>query len=169
MPRRSVRCVLLALLAGAAPSLAHAQHRGELGLLAGPSPYDLSGTGTGFAAKATLTLDPGLRAIAIEPGLGYFRYTDQGGATVTYLLPEVSVQLRAHSGAIRPYLGAGAGLARASAAGASATDLTLHGALGLRVPLSSNWSLRAEARLRSVDPFTGNMMDLGFGIGRLVF
>lgn len=153
----------------ASPLLAQGQGKGEIAVTAGPSSYDLSGTGTSFAGRASLSLAPGNGVVVIEPSFGYFRYDTQGDASTTWILPEVAVQLRARGGAVRPYIGAGAGIGFGKSGDFSTEELTLHAAVGARVPLSDNVALRAEMRVRSVDPWAGSMVDFGFGFGWRAF
>jgi len=129
-------------------------------VLAGPSPYDLSGVGTGFAAAIRLDFQL-FQLIIVEPGLGWFRYRTQDGSLETHLLPELSLQAQARLGPLRPYLGGGAGLAFISPGDWSYT--TLHGAAGVRLTLAPRWLLRAEFRLRTEGPGAGNMGDIGLG------
>lgn len=168
MTARRVALPLAVLLLAAGPALAQRGRtdppRPTFTVIAGPSIYDLSGTGTaGFAA---IRVDvPAGRVFVIEPGLGVFRYTAQTDETLTYLFPEVSFQAQVPGGGVRPYVGGGIGFTE-FLSGRGRTDVTLHAAAGLRVALAGGWGLRGEARLRSVDPFTGNTFDLGFGVSR---
>lgn len=167
----TLRFTLLALAAvttGVTPALAQSTPRAEVALLAGPSPYDLSGTGTGFAMKAGFARRLGTGVFVIEPSLGYFRYTDQGQVDRTWLLPEVGVQVRPTGGAVRPFVGIGAGLGFESGSVRSRTEPTLHVLAGLMVPVAGGWSARGEMRLRSVSPWSGNMADIGFGVSRAI-
>jgi hypothetical protein len=138
--------------------------RPAVALLAGPSPYDLAGTGTGFAAALRFDFPSG-RLLVFEPGIGFFRYENQSGDRITYLLPELSVQIQVPSGAVRPYVGGGIGFSE-FLSGRGSTFVTLHAATGLRVDLGADWGLRGEWRLRSIDPFTGNTSDLLLGVSR---
>ena len=119
-----------------APALAQqtSSARPDIGVSAGPSPYDLSGTGTGFAGGVWVgyPLRPFLLA---EAGVGYFRYTTQGDTDVAYLLPEIGIRAGAPLGQVFPYFGGGAGFASVITGGAG-TDLTLHVALGIRAWIS---------------------------------
>jgi hypothetical protein len=75
-------------------------------------------------------------------------------------------QLQVPRGSLRPYLGAGAGIAFTKEGDTTFTDFTLAGAGGLRIVASSAWSFRGELRIRAVDPWTGTTADWGFGITR---
>lgn len=140
-----------------------AGRRPAVSLLAGPSSYDLAGTGTGFAAALRVDFPAG-RKFLIEPGLGFFRYDAQTGSRITYLLPEVSFQFSPSNGPARPYAGAGLGLAE-FASGPSGGRGTVHAVAGLRLTMAGRLGLRAEGRYRIYDPFgsKGTMLDLEGG------
>ena len=144
---------------------AQLSRRIAVGIVAGPTRYDLSGTGTTMTGGVRLDLN-GYPFLVIELGLGYFHYRPQGGAGQTYLLPEISAQLQTTFGAARPYLGVGIGVAEPSSGTITNNLQTLLATAGLRVDVDRHWILRGEARLRSVDPFKGSMLDLTAGIGR---
>lgn len=156
---------------------ASGQLRPGLTVAAGPSPYDLSGTGTGLVVGAAADL-PVTRHFVVESSLRYFRYTPQSvrgilsGTQVisrrtpqpnVFLFPEMTVQFQLPLGRVHPYLGAGAGAALV-VDGPGDEELTLHGAAGARVALGGRWNVRPEFRLRSVDPFTGSMGDVTLGL-----
>ena len=106
--------MLLVAVAGPgwfAPATALAQTGSRLTLsgLAGPSPYDLSGTGTGFAAALEFNWRP-MPGLVIEPGVTYFTYQSQFSQQIHYLMNELSVQGELPLGRVRPFLGGGAGL-----------------------------------------------------------
>lgn len=132
--------------------------------MAGPSAYDLSGTGTSAFGAVRFDIPSG-RVLIFEPGLAVFRYTTQADETLTYILPELSLQAQVPSGALRPYAGGGIGFTE-FLSGRGQSDVTLHAAAGLRLDLGDRWGLRGEARLRSIDPFAGNTFDVGFGVSR---
>jgi len=156
---------LLALvLSVATTSALPAQGGPALTVVGGAAGYDLSGDGTSWVAGAALEFVPA-SAIVIEPGARVFRYGPQFGPEVTYLLPEMSVQAQLPLGAIRPYLGGGAGGAFVVEGDAS-DELTLHAAVGARVRVDGRWSIRPELRLRSVDPWAGTLGDFTLGVTR---
>ena len=139
--------------------------RTAISVLAGPSPYDLNGTGTGFAAALRVDVPVG-RVLIVEPGIGFFRYRPgTSSGSISYLLPEVSLQLQAPSKGLRPYIGGGAGFSE-FLSGRGSTFATLHATAGLRLDVGPDWGGRAEVRLRSIDPFVGSTTDLLIGLSR---
>jgi len=136
----------------------------ETALILGPSPYDLSGTGTGFAANLGIAVPMLRQALILEPSLGIFTYSSQFGNRTHWLFPELGLQAQAHLGGVRPYLGGGIGAGTEGLSGPARWQVTLHGVAGLRVHLGGRWGMRGEMRVRSVDPFHGNTVDFGVGI-----
>ena len=167
------RVVLLPLaLAGAgllAPASAPAQTGSRLTLsgLAGPSPYDLSGTGTGFAAALEFNWRP-TPGLVIEPGVTYFTYKSQFPEQIHYLMNELSIQGELPLGRVRPFLGGGAGFAQVLNQENEDAVGTLHAVVGLRVDLSRTWAARGEMRARAVRPWTGNTLDILFGLSGML-
>jgi hypothetical protein len=147
------------------PLAAQLPRRPVLSLSAGPTRYDLSGTGTGVTGAVRLDLT-GLPFLVLELGVGYFHYTTQAGNGLTYLLPEVSAQLQLGVGPMRPYVGGGIGVAEPSSGTITSNLQTVHVVAGARFGLGPHWVLRAEGRLRSVNPFHGSMLDITAGLGR---
>jgi hypothetical protein len=160
---------------------AQTRERMALGVVAGPFQYDLSLSATGTSAFAALRLDvPLARYVLLEPGVTFSRYDPQlSGSKVTLLFPEIQIQLRGTSPSVSPYLGVGAGPAFAIRAGATETELSLTGAAGLRVRLTSDWGARGELRVRAIGPFgamtcsfgstcgsTDTTAELGIGVSR---
>ncbi|MBA3445250.1 MAG: hypothetical protein H0T58_10435 [Gemmatimonadales bacterium] len=158
----------IGLLPPGASALAQAGSHLALSVAAGPSPYDLSGTGTGFAAAMQLSWRP-VSGLVIEPGLTYFTYESQFSERIHYLMNELSVQGELPLGQVRPFLGGGAGFARV-VSDADENDIvaTLHAVGGFRVDLSPTWGGRAEMRVRAVRPWTGNTVDFLFGFSRML-
>ena len=165
--------LLTAVTLGASPALAQnpepLRPKGQISLVAGPSPYDLSGVGTSFAVNLGFAWRPLRRVLVVEPSLGYFRYTTAFDEKYTWLFPELSVQAEARLGSLRPYLGGGVGQGRVSAHGQSAWDDTIHGLVGARLAISGGWGVRAEMRLRGIGPTGGNTTDFGIGFTRRLF
>lgn len=131
--------------------------------MAGPAPYDIARTGTGLVAALRIEVPSG-RIWVVEPGVGVFRFTSQFGNKIAYLLPEVSLQIQPPSGSVRPYLGAGAGIAE-YLSGRGSTFGTLHAAAGFRLRLG-NWGFRGDVRIRSIDPFAQTTTDLTVGVSK---
>lgn len=132
-------------------------------ILGGPAPFDDDvQTGTGLAAGLRFEF-PASRFVLIEPGIGFFRYRTELGDRISYLLPEIGVQLQAPLPVVRPYVGAGLGFSE-FLDGRGKSFLTLHAAGGVRIALAAGWGLRAEARARTIDPFKLKAVDLGVGL-----
>jgi hypothetical protein len=129
---RRVSIALAFALGVGAPlvSLAFGQQvpRLDVGVAAGPLPYDLSGTGTGFAASIRAPWQA-RRWLVIEPSVGVFSYNSQFDIRSSYLFPELSIQGQLQLGRVRPYLGGGAGGAFVLG-GEGETGATLHGVGG---------------------------------------
>ena len=67
-------------------------------------------------------------------------------------------------GPVSPFLGAGVG-ASIELEGQDDQALTLHAVLGVNVAVSRRIETVTEARIRSIDPWTGNTVDLLIGLG----
>jgi hypothetical protein len=145
-------------------SLPAPRPRPQVTFMAGPSSYDLGGTGTSAFGAVRFDVPVGLVFI-LEPGVANFRYPAQSSDHITYLFPEVSVQAQVPGGGVRPYLGGGIGFTE-FLSGRGRTLVTLHAAAGLRVAVANGWGLRGELRARSVDPFVGSTFDFGFGVSK---
>jgi hypothetical protein len=78
--------LLLAALAMPSRGAAQQPRQVTLSLAAGPSVYDLSGTGTSFAGAALLAWEP-LAALVVEPAVTFFTYSTQFDDRFTYLFP----------------------------------------------------------------------------------
>ena len=149
------------LAVSAVPGSSQQPSRWAVSLLAGPSSYDLSGVGTAPAVAVGLAWQ-WTPALVVEPGLTYFRYDPQFGSKITYLFPELSLQLMVPRGPIRPYLGAGAG--RSVVLNRPGDHLSVHATVGARVPVTSNWMARGEVRARSPHQWGASMVDIMFGL-----
>ena len=134
--------------------------------MAGPSRYELSGTGTAFVANLGSTTRVAGRTLLAELNFGYFTYVTQFGGRRHYLFPELGVQVQAWLGRARPYLGGGLGGAIDTKGGPTQFDFTLHAAAGVRIHLFGLWGLRLETRFRSIDPFRRHTADFGVGLSR---
>jgi hypothetical protein len=121
----------------------------------GRTDYDLSGTGHEFVASGRYTR-PLTGPLHVEIGMAWFSYP-----VTTYAFPEVGLILRPTSGPIRPYIGAGAGIAVAlKGEGGGETTLFAAGGLDLRF---GRWGLRSELRVRSVSPWAAVTADITAG------
>lgn len=140
----------------------------ESSVLLGPSRYELTKSGTGFAGKLTVAFRP-TRILVIEPTLGYLTYRNDFGQRTHWFFPELSFQAEARLGRWRPYAGIGGGAGVASLVGREHWEGTLHAAGGLRLRLGRTWGGRAELRWRAVPPWSGHAIDFGFGLARGMF
>ncbi len=155
--------LLLAGLLGVSRPVS-AQGRLALGVAAGPSPYDLSGTGTGTAGGVFLPWRP-VHGLVVEPGVTVFSYNSQFDERTTMMLPELSIQGELHLGQFRPFIGGGAG-GSFRISGSAETAATLHAVGGARFDLNDTWGLMGQMRLRAVHPWTGETADFLFGVSR---
>ncbi len=150
-----------ALLAGWTPARA----QGGATFAGGVTRYHLQGaSGTVPVGAARFEIPVGLYVI-LEPSITYFRWQPVSGAKVGYLAFEAGTQMQGYVSRFRPYIGGGIGYATPTRGvpGAIQNYLTLHAEAGTRFVLSRSWGLRAELRVRSVDPWNGDMVDLTFG------
>jgi hypothetical protein len=136
-----------------------------LSLMVGPAPYDIGRTGTGVAAALRFEFPSG-KIWVVEPAVGVLRYTSRLGDKITYFLPEVSLQVQPFSRNVRPYLGAGGGIAE-YLSGRGTTFGTLHGTAGVRIRFGQ-WGIRGEARIRTIDPFAQTTTELTVGVSKRI-
>lgn len=146
-----------------APGAASAQS--SIAVAAGASNYDLSGVG--WAPVGSVRYE---RAVSTslfwEIGSTFFRYETQADRYDNLLLPETGLRLAFPLGeSADGYVAGGVG-ANVTIRGSRDADLTLFGAAGLEFALSGPWAMRTEARIRSLDPWTGTMFDLTLGLSR---
>jgi hypothetical protein len=132
-----------------------------VGFSAGPSSYDLAGTGTGFVAHSRFSLRVGSSA-ALQGTFGYLRYVADLEESTHYLLPEVSIVLAPRIDNVELFTGTGAGWAL-FLNGRGESDFTLHSLVGIRVWVSGSLGTTFELRVRSIDPFVGNTTDITLG------
>jgi outer membrane protein with beta-barrel domain len=158
------------LVLAAVPASAQAQREGpstEAGVMIGASRYGFSGTatgtGTGFSLNAGIAIPLVRRVVFLEPSLGFLSYTTQFGNHSSWMFPELSLQVQRPRGGVRPYLGAGIGTGTTGLSGPARWKFTMLGLAGVRVHIGGRWGVRAEVRLRSVDPWNGHTADFGFG------
>ena len=155
---------IVTVLTVAFAPLVAAQEKGVyLGL--GPSSYDLSGTGStrvGTARYTTRVTGP----LYVEAGAVFFSYPPaEGGGESAYLFPEISAMLRVPRGDIRPYLVAGAGftVAMKGEGFPGGGKTTLHIGAGTDLVFSNVFAVRADYRVRAVDPWGAVTADFTFG------
>jgi hypothetical protein len=166
----SALAAALALVALAPGAAAQQQMRTETSLLLGPAPYDLLGSGTGFAARLSGASRLSPRGVLlIEPSVGYFTYVTKFGGRSQWIFPELGLEAEARVGRARPYLGTGIGAGFETRAGPNQVEFTMHAAGGVRLRFGGSWGARIEMRLRSVHPWQGETADLGLGITRGIY
>jgi hypothetical protein len=158
--------IVLAATGWAPPTEAQKGSGPESSVVVGPARYDLTKSGPGFAAEASIAFRPGAGFLVLEPGLGYFTRRNDFGQRVNWFFPELSAQLEARLERWRPFIGAGGGLGVESGPTSDSWKATLHGLAGLRLRLGQSWGARAEVRWRAVPPFSGHTADLGVGFVR---
>ena len=157
---RPVYCTILLALVASSSTVGQGRSPWSLSLLAGASSYDLSGTGTTFAAAGHVAWQ-WKPALVLEPGVTYFHYR-----YATILFPEVSLQAMVPRGPVRPYFGVGAGQTIV-VDGGGGRHLSLHTTLGLRVPVvRDTWGIRGELRVRSPQQWGAVTADWMFGLTR---
>lgn len=170
-PRRPSSILLglsLCFLATSAVAQYRSRDRGprerfpQLDLLGGISRYDIDRSDTGPAAALRLALPSG-RFFVFEPGVGFLRFENRFGEGISYLMPELSVQVEPIKGPIRPYFGVGAGLTE-FLSGRGTNYATMHAAAGIRASIGPRFGLRGDARARTIDPFRQSSFDLMFGV-----
>jgi hypothetical protein len=155
---------ILALPAGAAAQVPAGP---VLSATAGVMQYDLAGTGSRAFAGARAQI-PLTALLLVDLGAIYINYRPHGEAEAPrshIWFPEVQLQVVTAFGAVRPYLGAGAGVALESVAGERFTEATLSGAVGARLPIMDRIVGGAEVRIRAVNPFVGTTADFGVSFG----
>ena len=139
-----------------------------LSLYGGPASWDLSGVGTGTTVALrwdrTLVDLPGPGPLSIEAGLGWFQDGQKGQGAVDLLMPEAGLRIGL-PGSFD--LGVGAGWA-IGLEDRNGDDLTLWAALAVDLGIGTDWSLRPELRVRSVDPWVGTIADYALGIRRVL-
>lgn len=170
MRTKQARAWILGLVPAAfllfgSPAIVDAQDpERALSVLAGPTEYDLSGTGWApfMAVRLQWPLTPGL---LVEPGLTHLSYRAQFDDRIHHVLPEVQLQAQVPGRVLRPYIGAGFGASWELTSGRNFFDPTLSGAAGLRAWVGPRWQLTGELRVRSIDPWTATTADWGLGIG----
>ena len=133
----------------------------SVSLMAGPSQYHLAARGTGFAAALRFGVPSG-RIFVVEPSIGVFRGRSTFDDRISYLQPEISLQVEPPHGPVRPYAGVGAGFSE-YLSGRGTTYGTLHAAAGVRINLGEHYGARFEVRARSIDPFSQSTTDFTFG------
>jgi hypothetical protein len=134
----------------------------EVTLSGGPAGYDLSGTGTSWAASARYGHT--LRGpLSLEAGLSAFRYEGQSQVHVTYLMPEVGITARSPVWRTAVLLTVGGGYAAVVESDAPG-EPTLFAALALDLPAKGSMRIRPSLRVRVVDPWVGTIGEYNLGV-----
>jgi hypothetical protein len=151
----------------------------RVAVVAGPAEYDLAGTGWSWTAAARIGI-PLTSALVLEPGLGFFTYSSQFFQDrISFLLPEVTLQLQYPGQRVQPYLGVGAGAAYMiegydhslvpgwglNLDAEPRIEPSAHAAVGLRAGVVQNWGVVGEARVRNISFFKANNSVIEFMFG----
>ncbi|MGD8601644.1 MAG: hypothetical protein PVF90_07190 [Gemmatimonadota bacterium] len=127
----------------------------------GPTFNDLEAGGTLWLGAASLEARPVELPLVLDASFRYMAYT--AAEREHYPLAELSAQWEIGSGSVRPFLGAGGGFAWRVRPGETDWDPSAHATGGIRFRLGDALGLRAEARLRSLEPLADFTLGLSFG------
>jgi hypothetical protein len=159
-------CVVAACVSFAAPRVAQAQ-AARNSVVAGFSmvEFDLSGVGTapGMIIRASRALTP---HVAVEGSFPMSWLSEDFGRSMLFA-PEAHLQYHWQAGSLRPYVGAGAGVAWRDRGplGNSEANLTLSVAGGTLFDLTDRLALLGELRLRGIErDFAGSTADFVGGL-----
>ena len=166
-----VRTALAAALvsAAAAPRAAAGQDyrlASGFSLSAGAADYS-SARGNATATIAVRGDAELTRWLVGELGVSALRPDEGLGSRLTYVVPELQLQLQLRAGALRPYVGGGGGWFYAIGPDRDRRSaFSLSAAGGVRVDLRDvRWGLRAEARARGIDrEFSRTVSELTGGV-----
>ena len=165
--RSTVLCVAMASVTQAlSAQLASGVQRAErsVALVGGVSQFDLSGTGTTgvIGLRGELSAK---RWCVLEAGLMAFRPNEQFGEQLTYVIPEVQVQVQVPSRIVRPYLGLGVGSLIASGDRDARRAVSAAGGVRIQIP-ETRLDVRAELRVRGIGEFfSGAIAEWTLGSG----
>ena len=131
----------------------------------GVGEYDLSGVDDGTVTAVRISRDV-LPFLGLEAGVTHVRLAQDFGGDATLYQPELQAQLQLPLGLFKPYLGAGAGLAFATADNADGdTEFTLNAGLGLRFDLPFGLGIGVDGRVRGFGTdFAGSGADAAIGV-----
>ena len=135
----------------------------HLGVAAGPTNYDLNGTGGSavISARLDFIVEPWL---VLQQSFSYFNYQPPTISRTHIVFSDTQAQFQI-PGSIRPFIGIGAG--GASDIGRHiGQQFTLSASAGARVSVRRAWSAAAEFRFRSVNPFSSSTRDWLIGISK---
>jgi hypothetical protein len=137
-----------------------AQQRVRLALSAGPTLNDLEVGSMLWIGAASVELRPTSLPFVLDTSLRYLTFT--AAEREHYPLAEVSAQWEFGQGRTSAFLGGGVGLAWRIRSGDRNMNASTHGAAGIRARLGSKVGLRAEARMRSVEPLADFTLGLSW-------
>jgi opacity protein-like surface antigen len=136
--------------------------RYALGVSAGVSQFDLSGTGTAGLIALRLELEA-KKWFVIEASTSLFRADSDVGLKTLYTIPEMQAQLQLPLSALRPYFGVGIGAVVGS--GRIGATRSLSGSSGIRAKVPhTRIDLRGELRVRGIgDSFSSSAAEWTLG------
>lgn len=142
---------------------AAAQDSGQVrfALAGGPTLNDLEAGRTLWLGVASVEARPFEPPVVLDASFRYMTYT--AAEREHYPLTELSAQWEIGDGAVRPFLGAGAGFAWRVRPAETSSDASYHGTGGVRIQLGGSLGIRAEARFRSLEPLADFTLGLSFG------
>lgn len=134
-----------------------------IGLSAGSTWYDLSGTGSARAVAVRLEY-AAKRWLTLEASNTTFRTQAKFDISRSYNVVDFQTQFQMPDALVRPYLGIGCGSVFTE--GASGARVSLSSALGLRFLLPrSNFDTKSELKVRSYgSSFAGSSFEASFGV-----
>jgi hypothetical protein len=153
------------VLAAAASTLLAVRSEAQftVGLAAGVSQFDLSGTGSAnvFAARVGADVK---RWLVLEGSVATFRPTESLGKS-TYYVPEAQLQAQVPARMLRPYVGVGGGYFVGTSGRPTRGTASLSG--GLRAALGDSPAIaQAELRVRGIgEHFGGSTAEWTIGLG----
>lgn len=160
---RRLRTLLLAILLAPVGVQAQDVDRVRLAVAGGPTLNDLEAGGLLWLGAASVEWRPGSLPFVLDSSVRYLTYT--AAERQHYPLFEISAQWELRAGPVSPFIGGGAGLAWRIRPGETDMNPSTHVAAGLRAALGSRVGMRAEARLRSLEPLGDFTLGLSWGLG----
>ncbi|MEX2582403.1 MAG: outer membrane beta-barrel protein [Gemmatimonadota bacterium] len=155
-PIRSLPAALLLVVAIGPTGQVAAQEPppAHVSVAAGLFQYEV-GEADGLAPMLALRVGSPISSVLLVEGSLVAARPDDS-ALATALIPEVQVQLSLPFTGVNPYMGLGAGVAALDRGEGWSTDLTISGALGVKMWLNDQWGVMAEFRGRGMGTDFGN-------------